>query len=157
MSSLADALDRDPPPGWRPEEGEKLVGVLVSVGMSNEGDYGSYPIAVVRREDGSEVAVHAFHEVLRSELQRAKPNIGDTVGIKYLGVPDGVTYNSYRVLVDRPAGATVDWSATEAASSTAPAPSPPSAVTAPTSAGAPTATAARPDGSPPPGDEDIPF
>jgi len=147
--NLSDALDAEFPEGWRPEPGDKLIGTIVAVSTSSGGEYDAYPIVVIREDDGREVACHAFHQVLQSELARARPAIGDRVGIKFLGIEEGRSYNTYRVIVDRPAGAPVDWSAYDPDApqqQVAPAP-PPSAVTAPTAAGAPGA----------PRDDDIPF
>ena len=155
MTNLHDALDADLPESWTPMPGEKIVGELVSVG-SRESYYGPYPIVVVRDASGKEWAIHAFRQVLQSELVRARPRVGDQIGVKYEGQREDESYHRYRVLVDRPPGAEVDWSQYDPeAASTAPAPPPLSAVTAPTAAGAPTASAAP--ATSPQGDKDIPF
>lgn len=91
----------DFPVAWRPKPGESIRGVLLSVEMIDPSGQGRYPCVVLQKDDGSEVAVHAFHQVLRSALARRHPNRGEEVEIKYLGKkpggknPEG--YHAYRV------------------------------------------------------------
>lgn len=106
-STLTDRLDQFPE-GWRPHPGDKTVGQVVSLD-TRDGQYGAYPVVTVAADDGREVAVHAFHTVLRGELARLRPEPGERIGIAYHGRGDG-SYERYRVIVerDRPAGG-VDW------------------------------------------------
>lgn len=111
--SITDRLNDEQAPGWRPDPGEQLVGTIVEI-SSAHGDYGEYPLIVVEKADGTgDVAVHAFHTVLKSELAAKRPNEGDVIGIKYLGkVPgkSGNTYDSYRVILERKTPVTsTDW------------------------------------------------
>lgn len=107
MSTVQDQLDRDFAPGWKPKAGDKLVGVVVDV-TERDGSYGRYPIVTIRVEDGDELAVHAFHEVLQSELAKVAPKPGDELGIAYLGKHEERGYHRYRVA--RAGGtATVAW------------------------------------------------
>jgi hypothetical protein len=107
-TSLSDRLDRDFAPAWRPEPGEKVVGEVVEI-ASRAGHNGKpYPIVTLRRDDGTEVAIHAFRSVLRAKLAEAQPDVGDQLGVKYLGKHQGerAEYHGYRVAHDvRP----VDW------------------------------------------------
>ena len=107
-SSLEERLDTQFAPAWRPSPGEKIVGTVTEL-SERDGAYGPYPIVTLRREDGEELAVHAFHEVLQSELARIAPKHGDSVGIKYEGKDDERGYHRYRV---RRAGddAALSWS-----------------------------------------------
>lgn len=113
--SFEDRLEAGLAPAWRPdkEDTDTLIGVVTDIQMASS-DYEPYPLVVIRRDDGSEVAVHAFHTVLKNELLRHKPNIGERVGIKYLGeqpTKPGSKFKSfigYRVKVDREAGS-FDW------------------------------------------------
>jgi hypothetical protein len=70
---LRDELLRPTAPGWRPEPGDVLIGEVAGLderpGFAGE----VYPIVTVHCEDGSYVAVHAFHTVLRGELERQAP------------------------------------------------------------------------------------
>jgi hypothetical protein len=112
MSNLAEDLDREPQ-SWRPEPGDKLIGELVDVD-ERDGGYGTYPILVIRDDDGAEWSWHVLHAVARGEIGRQQPNIGDRLGVKYVGKVegrDGQEYHSWKVRVDRPAAKVVDLSA----------------------------------------------
>lgn len=109
--SIEDRLNSESAPGWRPEPGEQLVGTIVEIGTAH-GDYGEYPLLVVERTDGTDVSVHAFHTVLKSELASKRPTEGDVIGIKYLGIPAGKKYESYKVVLERNTRpADTDWDA----------------------------------------------
>lgn len=73
--------------GWRPEEGDLLIGEVTEVtsGWSDHaGDF--YPILTIKRRDnGESVSVHCFHTVLKNKILTLRPQVGQTVGIKYLG------------------------------------------------------------------------
>lgn len=110
MSSLDDRLD-SVAQAWRPQVGEKLTGVVVAIGerISNYNDK-PYVVLTVRTDDGHEFVVHAFHTVLAQELAMQRPQVGDRIGIRYDGQPEGKNYESYRVVVERNAPAPeLDW------------------------------------------------
>lgn len=115
--SLEDRLEQGLPEAWRPdkEDAAILIGEVIEIEVGTS-DYGSYPILVIRQDDGIEKAVHGFHSVLVNELVKHKPNVGERVGIKYLGdVPTKPgskfkSYKGYRVKVERDKGASFDWS-----------------------------------------------
>ena len=115
--SLEDRLEQGLPSAWRPdqEDADLLIGEVVEIEVG-ESEYGRYPILIVRRDDGEEKAVHGFHSVLQSELLKHKPQVGEKVGIKYLGdVPTKPgskfkSYKGYRVKVERDQAAAFDWS-----------------------------------------------
>lgn len=114
--TMEERLNAPDPEGWRPEAGDLLIGTVDEV-SSREGDFGPYPLIIVEKSDGSYVAVHAFHSVLRNEIESLQPSIGDEIGIKYEGVKEpkgglkkGMSgYEMYRVKLERksPAGSTV--------------------------------------------------
>jgi hypothetical protein len=97
-------------PAWRfDQDGAVVIGEVI--GFSEfDGGYGPYPIVTLRLDDGSERAVHCQREVLSQELALQRPKIGETLGIKYLGQPEGKRYHRYTVMVERPEGASFDWS-----------------------------------------------
>jgi hypothetical protein len=108
MASIDDRLDAATA-GWKPTAGDKLIGVVVDID-ERDGGYGMYPVVTVMTDDGNQFAFHAFHTVAKSELAKARPVIGDNIGIKYLGKPEGKNYESYRVTVGRAvAGPHLDW------------------------------------------------
>jgi len=92
--------------GWRPAEGDTLIGTVVEVSR-NWSDYARayYPIVTVQSEgENSElIAVHCFHAVLKDRILALRPVVGDRIGIKYVGSRDGkqpgTTVNLYTVRV----------------------------------------------------------
>jgi hypothetical protein len=80
---------------WKPEPGEKLVGVVVDLD-SRETEYGRYAIVTLRTDEGDERAVHAYHTVLAREFEKRTPRLGERLGVKYLGKSDK-GYEGYRV------------------------------------------------------------
>ncbi len=109
-NDINSRLDRENAPGWRPSVGNKVSGEIVAIDMLPSA-YGQpdYPVITIRQDDVSEVAVHCFHEVLRREVARRKPEVGDTIGIKYLGRPDGRRYEAYKVVLDKAEPVEPDW------------------------------------------------
>ncbi len=141
----------DNAPGWRPNAGDQLVGRVTRVdkGMN---EYGAYPIVTVQLDDGGDqVAVHAFHQALRTRLTELRPAPGERIGIKYFGQVETAasragTKSPVHRYVARIEGRDVDvWGQMEIT----PAPATPPKL-ASTSVGAPLSPSA-------PGDDDIPF
>src|SRR5207244_9608199 len=78
-----DALDAPEAEPWRPEVGEKLVGEVVEVDEFT-GDYGTAPTVTIQPEDGGEpLKVFGFGTVLKDKIERANPQVGDIVGVKF--------------------------------------------------------------------------
>lgn len=148
MTTVHDRLDRDFAAGWKPKAGDKIVGVVVDV-TERDGSYGRYPIVTIRVEGGDELGVHAFHEVLQSELAKVAPKPGDELGIAYLGKHAERGYHRYRVAR---AGdtATVSWGDYQGAAGD-------DAETANPAASDVPADTADLDTTPTRGDDDIPF
>jgi hypothetical protein len=72
--------------GWRPEPGDVVIGVItdLSNGWSDQTQT-NYPIVTLHDEKtDKDVAVHAFHQVLRSKLNELRPKVGETIGIKFV-------------------------------------------------------------------------
>jgi hypothetical protein len=113
MSSVQN-IDRDYAPAWRPAPGDTLVGTVTDI-SSRGGGYGEYPIIVVRPGEtmDTEVAFHAIHTVAQNELASKKPQVGETIAIKYVGkrkaASGNATYHAYKIVIDRDAGE-FDWS-----------------------------------------------
>ncbi|MCH7701521.1 MAG: hypothetical protein IID37_07520 [Planctomycetes bacterium] len=80
---MFDALDNEPEraPVWKPEPGDRIVGTIRAFGKKTS-QYGTHPT------------------VLREEFQSQDPQVGDLVGIRYLGQPEGQKYHDYIVKVD---------------------------------------------------------
>jgi hypothetical protein len=95
---------------WRfDSDGPLIVGHVIGFGEFDAG-WGPYPIVTLRLADGRERSVHCQREVLARELAKARPRIGERVGIKWLGQPEGKSYHRYVVRIDRSQGDTLDWS-----------------------------------------------
>lgn len=117
MASLEERLEAGYAEAWRPdqEDPDTLVGVVADI-STNESDYGEYPIITIRQDDGTEKAVHAVHTVLRNELIKQRPQIGERIGIKFLGdikTKPGSRYSSYKgysVRMERDATTAFNWS-----------------------------------------------
>lgn len=113
--SIKDQLDQEPEKveGWKPEPGEELIGEVLKIDERSTEDYPEpYPIVVVRKVDGEKRAFHAFHLVAKNLLAEERPQPGDEIGIRYLGLEAGKTYNyhNYRIVVDRQSPAANDES-----------------------------------------------
>ncbi|HVI79012.1 MAG TPA: hypothetical protein VM715_12785 [Candidatus Acidoferrum sp.] len=110
-------MNTDTPQGWRPEPGAILVGKVLELN-AGWSDYhnSSYPIVVIadERNDGTPIAVHAFHQVLWRRLAQLKPKTGERIAIKYDGQTsskDGKRKISlYSVKIDG-RSAEIDWNA----------------------------------------------
>src|SRR4051812_23971850 len=85
---LLAELNKPEPAVWRPTEpGDSIIGVVARFGTWS-GRYGDCPV-VTLDVDGAEVEVRAAHQVLQSQLERARPRIGDVLAVRYLGKPAG--------------------------------------------------------------------
>jgi hypothetical protein len=72
--------------GWRPEEGDVLVGTVTSVDLGHSNWGGSYPIITVDPGEGEDaVAVHCFHTGLKQRVMALKPMRGEVIGFQYKG------------------------------------------------------------------------
>lgn len=99
--SMEDRLDKGFAQGWRPEVGDKITGTITEISEMESQFGGTYPIVVVATDNGDEVAVHAFHTVLKANIARQRPQVGDRIGIKYFGRDEHKGYENYRVVVER--------------------------------------------------------
>jgi hypothetical protein len=105
--SLKDRLDEEPEKaeGWRPEEGDELIGKVVrfNIRKMDEPDRDDYPVVTVQQEDGTKLAFHAFHTVARSQIEdEGGVCVGDEIAIRYLGMEEGerYSYHNYRLVVE---------------------------------------------------------
>lgn len=115
-SSVVDGIETE---GWRPEPGDEITGVVVSLG-SGHSDFrartgnGAYPILtiaaeternlntpeeVTTHEPPQDTAVHAFQSVLYNELMAQRPAVGEKVTITYGGKRQHRTIASQTVAV----------------------------------------------------------
>lgn len=105
--SLDERLDMHAE-AWQPDPGDKLIGEVIDVD-TRETEYGVYPIVTVRTDEGDELAIHGYHTVLKREFSKARPGVGERIGVKYLGKHER-GYEAYKVVREKPvASAPVDW------------------------------------------------
>lgn len=106
-------FESDYAPGWRPTPGDQVQGKVTNV----EGTVGfngkPYAVVTIEQENGQELAIHAFHTVLRRELAQRRIKVGDDLSVKYLGKKGdggsyGRGYDVYRVRGGETGG--YDWS-----------------------------------------------
>lgn len=104
---LAKLLSQPEPEGWKPAVGDTIMGTVVDIETAGqESTFGSYPLVTVEEADGTLVAVHCFHTMLKSRIERAKSSgklrEGSRIGITYYGPVEGGGYGhfeKYRVVV----------------------------------------------------------
>jgi hypothetical protein len=97
------------PEAWNPNPGDTITGFVVKLGVA-DGGWGPYPVVTLRTtqvpQGEVDVAVHAFHDMLQSELVDRQVQAGDQLTITYLGKHPEKNYHGYRVAgTDRP----FDW------------------------------------------------
>jgi hypothetical protein len=106
VDELLDNLNKDFAEGWRPNEGDTIVGKVtdVSKGWSDQSS-SWYPIVTVDDENSNtEKAIHCFHHVLKNKMVELQPKIGERIAVRFTGeVPtkDGKrTVKTYKVSIE---------------------------------------------------------
>ena len=105
---------------WRPDDPKAdgyhenpVEGELFHVEMFTGGAYADYPIAHIRTDDGTEVAIHAFRKTIRDKLIELAPKYGERLKVGYGGektAKDGRTkYHLYQVAVLGRVGGSFNW------------------------------------------------
>lgn len=101
---MTDETQSDFPSAWRPDQDDEktIKGRVVGIAMSPDFGFGPYPIVTIRNDAGTEIAIHAMHQILRTELARRRPGAGDDLEVTYLGkrAPksgNGNPFHVYRV------------------------------------------------------------
>jgi hypothetical protein len=107
-ASLAEGFDTGTT--WRPDQDhpKSITGTLKDV-RTVAGSYGSYPL-VELEDDATNVLwlVHAFRDVLQSELASCAPAVGDRITISFGGKHER-GYYLYRVRRADGKARTIDW------------------------------------------------
>lgn len=99
------------PPTWEPKEGAVITGKVIRIQPNAKTQYGPRAVYTLLDErNGEKTAVFASQTVLRNELERLAPRIGEIVSIRCLGdvakQSGNGTYKSFVVKVaGRPAEA----------------------------------------------------
>lgn len=109
--SIADRLNSEAR-SWRPidtaeypDHPNPLVGEVVEV-ETGDGDYGPFPILTLLDDDGNEWRWSVFGGVAQGRIQKLNPQVGDTLGVKYLGEKPSKnhanrTYHDWRIVLER--------------------------------------------------------
>ncbi len=102
-------LQQPPAKGWQPNPGDMMTGTCIEIDDADAGGFGVYPLLTIEKDNGEVVAVHCFHEVLKTRVQslidRGKLVEGSRVGIVYQGKTAGGNfggYENYRFIVRTP-------------------------------------------------------
>ena len=96
LTKLEQRLDEkagDFAEAWRPSEGDSVIGEVIRTDR-RDGGHGTYLIVTLQTDQG-EIAIHAFHEVLKREFEERAPQIGELIAVKYLGEKQGRAGNRY--------------------------------------------------------------
>ena len=108
MSDLKDELrqerrEKEWAETWKPEAaGDMLIGTLEAYDEATT-DFGTYTVAHIRDEEGVLRGLWLMHSVLQDEWKEAAPEVGERVGVQYLGQRSGsdFDYHMWTVKVDR--------------------------------------------------------
>lgn len=96
---------------WKPHadltQPKSVSGLVIDLSERDLGfeQQGTAPFVRVLADDGTEWSVAGFHAVLRAELLRTGPHVGDRIGVLYQGEGTAKENQSpphlYRVVVER--------------------------------------------------------
>ena len=113
-NDLAARVDRKFPDGWRPKASDKLVGTITALDTRDGFGGEPYPIVTIRKDDGEELAWHAYGAVAGRELARLRPKVGEQIGVKDLGEvateDHKRTYRGWRIVIAERDEQPFDWS-----------------------------------------------
>lgn len=96
---------------WKPHsdlsQPKSISGLVIDLSERELGyeQQGTAPFVRVLADDGTEWSIAGFHAVLRAELLRTGPNVGDRIGVIYQGEGTAKENQSpphlYRVVIER--------------------------------------------------------
>jgi hypothetical protein len=118
MSNTAQALrledfdDRDEKP-WKPAVGESVTGTVLDIDVRTttwKDVTSEHPVLLLAADDDTEhvTAVWALHTVMKGELKKHRPQVGERVTITRLQNAE-VGYFRYRLRVHRDTPRSFDW------------------------------------------------
>lgn len=88
------------PESWRPEPGDVLVGRVAHYDRGVT-PYGEVRTCVLEEDNGQRWTVWLSSTVLLELFKRERPQVGERIGLKYLGKHPEHGYHRYRLIVDR--------------------------------------------------------
>jgi len=99
---LLDGLSEDSGTPWVPDDEDDpspagIQGTVTYVGTVPS-DYGpeECPLVELEAPDGTTWSVRGYSTVLRNQLNKADPAVGDTIALKYFGVKEGKGGREYK-------------------------------------------------------------
>lgn len=103
---LLDGITEDQGTAWTPKDDEDqpegIQGKVITVTtVETDAKYGggTVPMLEIEEAGGQIWSVRGYHTVLRNQIEKNKPQVGDMVGIKYLGEKENRsgdnTYSNY--------------------------------------------------------------
>jgi hypothetical protein len=102
MSSLlerAQALEKSRGKAWDPKVGEAVAGKVVEVKLVSL-KFGERTLLAIEAEGTGERIDVWCPVVLERQLHDLGVKVGDSIGVKYLGIPEGKKYKDYGVIVE---------------------------------------------------------
>lgn len=93
--NLLDEITEDNGEAWKPADDEDIPegiqGKVISVSsVETDQKYGggTVPLLEIQEKSGRIWSVRGYHTVLRNQIEKNNPQVGDIVAIKYLGEKD---------------------------------------------------------------------
>lgn len=104
LRAVAEAAAVQPPPSWRPEVGDELIGIATGWSKGRTRRDEVHPILIVETEEGRRLGVWLFNRVLREKVAELDVQVGEMVLVRRL--PDrtsaaGQVYRDFVVAIDR--------------------------------------------------------
>ena len=101
-------LEEGFPESWQPQSEdhdhpEIVVGKLVEINFDAPTSYGSASVLIIEDEDGKEWSVWLLHRILKEQVFKYNPRIGDLIAVTYGGEREGKNdnYHVYTVNIER--------------------------------------------------------
>ena len=75
---------------WKPEDGECIGGLILNIrSISSKFGSGQRKVIELQREEDGKVLLVPCHSVIEREMEKQQAEVGDMIGIKYLGKAKG--------------------------------------------------------------------
>lgn len=84
------------PETWQPKIGEKLICRVVAI-REPMTSVGQRKVLEVETANGKKYTIW-MRKVIESEIENKGIKVGDLIGMKYMGIPKGKRYHSYKIV-----------------------------------------------------------
>jgi len=86
---------------WKPEEGECIGGLILDIrSISSKFGSGQRKVIELKREEDGKVVLVPCHSVIEREMDKQQAEVGDMIGIKYLGKTKGANSEYHDCVVE---------------------------------------------------------